>query len=127
MPVTSAQCFIGAGRYPESGILLNYNDDDYSQAYGQSKEIFETLTKNDTLQPYTTENYFRSSNDGHNIGYNVHSFDIRDQKNFESGHLVKVEFKHDGVVPDGIYGYALALTERLVSISSDGHRMFDLS
>ena len=29
--VTSAQCIIGTGKYPDSGILLNYNDDDYSQ------------------------------------------------------------------------------------------------
>ena len=29
--VTSAQCIIGTEKYPDSGILLNYNDDDYSQ------------------------------------------------------------------------------------------------
>ena len=30
-PVTSAQCIIGTEKYPDSAILLNYNNDDYSQ------------------------------------------------------------------------------------------------
>ena len=48
--VTSAQCIIGTEKYPDSGILLNYNDDDYSQGYGQIKEAFKALTKDDLLQ-----------------------------------------------------------------------------
>ena len=38
--VTSVQCIIGTEKYPDSGILLNYNDDNYSQGYGQIKEAF---------------------------------------------------------------------------------------
>ena len=57
----------------------------------------------------------------------IYIFYIRYQKSFESGQSVKVEFKIDGVVPAGIYGYDLVLTNRLVSISSDGQRMFDLA
>ena len=125
-PVTSAQCIIGTEKYPDSGILLNYNDDDYSQGYGQIKEAFRALTKDNILQPYISEHDFRSSNDGNNIGYNIYAFDIRYQKNFESSQPIKVEFKFDGVVPAGIYGYALVLRNRLISISSDGQRMFDL-
>ena len=34
-PVTSAQCIIGTEKYPDSCILLNYDDGDYSQVYGQ--------------------------------------------------------------------------------------------
>ena len=45
---------------------------------------------------------------------------MRDQKNFESGQSVIVAFTLDGVVPSAIHGYALVLTNRLVSISSDG-------
>ena len=125
-PVSTAQCIIGTEKYPDSAILLNYNDDDYSQGYGQIKEAFKALTKDDILQPYISEHDFRSSNDGNNIGYKIYAFDIRYQKNFESSQPIKVEFKFDGVVPAGIYGYALVLTNRLISISSDGQRMFDL-
>ena len=35
--VTSVQCIIGTENYPDSAILLNYNDDDYSQGYGLIK------------------------------------------------------------------------------------------
>ena len=126
-PVTSAQCIIGTEKYPDSGILLNYEDDDYSQRYGQIREAFKALTKDNILQPYISEHDFRSSNDGNNIGYNIYAFDIRYQKNFESSQPIKVEFKFDGVVLVGIYGYALVLTNRLISTSSDGQRMFDLN
>ena len=125
--VTSAQCIIGTEKYPDSGILLNYNDDDNSQGYGQIKEAFKALTKDNFLQQYISEHDFRSSNDGNNIGYNMYAFDIRYQKNFESSQPIKVEFIFDGVVPGGIYGYALVLTKTIISISSDGQRMFDLN
>ena len=130
MPVTTDQCISGTEKYTDSGILLNCNDDDYCQGYGQIKEVFRTLIKDDTLQPYISEDDFRSSivgNDGNEIGYNIHAFDIRYQKNFESGQSVKVEFNFIGFIPAGIYGYALVLTNRLLSISSDGQRVFDLT
>ena len=125
--MTSAQCIIGTEKYPENSILLNYNDDDYSQGYGHFKETFKALTKDNLLQSYISDADFRSSNNGDNIGYNIYVFDIRYQKNFESSQPIKVEFKLDGVNPAGIYGYALVLTNRLISISSDGQRMFDLT
>ena len=33
-PVTSAQCIIGTEKLLDSGTLLNFDDDEYSQAYG---------------------------------------------------------------------------------------------
>ena len=70
LPVISAQVVIGTERYPDTGILLNYNDDDYSPGYGQVKEVFKAPTKGNILQQYISEDGFRSSNDGDNIGYN---------------------------------------------------------
>ena len=130
LPVISAQVVIGTERYPDTAILIIYNDDDYSQdysqGYGQIKEAFKALTKDDILKPFITEDDFRSSNEGNNIGYNIYAFDIRYQKNFENAQPVKVEFKFSENVVAGIYGYALVLTNKLISISSDGQRMFDL-
>ena len=125
LPVISAQVVIGTERYPDSATLLNYDDDDYSQGYGQIKEAFKALTKDDILQPFITEDDFRSCNEGNNIGYNIYAFDIRYQKNFETAQPVKVEFKFSENVPARIYG--LVLTNRLISISSDAQRMFDLT
>ena len=127
LPVISAQVIIGTERYPDSGILLNYDDDNYSQAYGLIKEAFRALTKDDILQPYISENDFRSSNNNNDIGYNIYAFDIRYQKNFENAQPIKVEFKFSENIDAGIYGYALVLTNRLISITSDGQRMFDLA
>ena len=126
LPVISAQVVIGTERYPDSGILLNYDDDDSSQGYGQIKDAFRALTKDDLLQPNITEDDFRSSNKGNNIGYNIYAFDIRYEKNFENAQPVKVEFKISENIPAGIYGYALVLTNKLISITSDGQRVFDL-
>ena len=125
-PVTTAQCIIGTEKNPDSAILLNYNGDDYSQGYGLIKEAFKALTKDDILQPYLSENDFKSSIDGDNIGYNLYVFDVRYQKNFESAQPIKVEFKFFENIPAGIYGYALVLTTNLVSISSHGQIYFDL-
>ena len=127
LPVISAQVVIGTERYPDSVILLNYDNDDYSQGYGLIKEAFKALTKDDILQPYISENDFRSSNNNNDIGYNIYAFDIRYQKNFENAQPVKVEFKFSENIDAGIYGYALVLTNRLISITNDGQRMFDLA
>ena len=48
LPVISAQVVIGTERYSDSGILINYDDDEYSQGYGQIEEAFKTLTKDST-------------------------------------------------------------------------------
>ena len=127
LPVTSCQCVIGTEKYPDAGISLNYDDDDYSQGYHQIKEAFRALTKADILQPYISEENFRSSNAPANgVGYNLYVFDIRYQKNYTAFQPIKVENKFDGVVPNNVNGYALVLTNKLVSISSDGQRHFDL-
>ena len=124
--VTSAQCMIGTEKYSDSGILLNYDDDDYNQGYGQIKEAFRALSKDDILQPYISDNDYRSSNNNDDFGYNLYVFDTRYQKNFENAQPIKVEFKFDQPIPVGIYGYALVLTNKKISISSDGQRHFDL-
>ena len=91
LPVISAQVVIGTERYIDSSILLNYDDDDYSQGYGLIKQAFKALTKDNIIHPYKSEDDFRSSNEGNNFGYNIYAFDIRYQKNFENAQPVKVE------------------------------------
>ena len=76
--VVSAQCIIGTKKYPDAGILLNYDDDNYSQGYHQIKEAFRALTKDDILQPYISEEDFRTSNVRiADVGYNLYLFDIK--------------------------------------------------
>ena len=127
LPVTSCQCVIGTENYPDGGILLNYDDDDYAQGYHQINEAFKALTKDDILQLYISEEDFRSSNAAANdVGYNFYVFDIRYQKFYTASQPIKVEFKFDGVVPNNVNGYALVLANKLVTIGRDGQRHFDL-
>ena len=127
LPVVSAQCIIGTESYPDADILLNNDDDDYSQGYSQIKEAFRALTKDDILQPYISDDDFRSSIiRADDVAYNIYVSDIRHLKNFTNSQPIKVYFKFDGIVPNDINGYALVLPNKLVSISSDGNRHFDL-
>ena len=127
LPVVSAQCVIGTEKYPDAGILLNYDDDDYAQGYHEMREPFEALTKEDILQPYISEEDFKSSNVAANdVGYNIFVIDIRYQKNYTASQPIKVEFKLDDAVPNIVIGFALVLTNKLVSISSDRQRHFHL-
>ena len=112
MAVTSAQCTIGTEKYPDAGILLIYDDDDYILGYGFIKEAFRALTKDDILQPYISDDDFRSSNAGIEICHKLCVFDIRYQQDFTAPQPMKIEFKFDGVVPNDINGYALVLTNK---------------
>ena len=127
LPVVSAQVITGTEKYPDACILLNYDDDDYSQGHAQTKEAFRALTKYDILQKNLSDDNFRSSNvRADDIGYNSYVFDTRCRQEFTASQPNLVKFKFDGVVPNDINGYTLVLTNKLVSTSSDGQRHFDL-
>ena len=49
LPVTSAQAIIGNEKNPDTGNLLNFDDDDYSQGYHQIEEAFSALTDDNML------------------------------------------------------------------------------
>ena len=105
LPLVSAQAIVSTEKYPDAGIFLNYNDDDYSQWYSQIKEAFRALTKDHILQPYIRHDNFRTSNVGaDDVGYILYVFYIRYQKNFIKSQPIEVEFKFDGVVPNDING-----------------------
>ena len=115
------------GKKPDSGIFFNYDDDDYSQGYDQVEEVSRALTKDDILQPYVFDHVFRASNvRDDDVGCNLYVCDTRYQQTFTASQPIKVEIKIDGVVPNDVNGYALLLTNKLVSVSSDGQKHFDL-
>ena len=63
--------------------MLNYDDDDSSLGYGQIKEAYKSLPKDDFLQPYLTNVDFRSSDAGViEVRYNLYVFDVNYQQNF---------------------------------------------
>ena len=74
----------GTENYLDFAILVNCYDDNYSQGYGQIKEIFRALTRDDILKPYKSDENFRFSNDDNDIGYNLYVFDTKYQKKLET-------------------------------------------
>ena len=56
------------------------------------------------LQPYVSDNDFRSSDYGNDIGYKFYVFDIRYQKFLESAQPIERELKSSDIVPAGVYG-----------------------
>ena len=100
-----------------------YDDDDYNQGYAQIKEAFRASTKDDIPQLYLSDNDFRSSNVGvDDAGYIIFVFEVRFQQIFTASQRIEEEFKYNGVVPNDVNGYALVLTNKLISINN-----FDLS
>ena len=67
-PVTSADCIIGTAKSPDTAISLNYDDDVFSQRFGQIKGAFTALTKNDIFKPYISDIDFRSTSNDNDIG-----------------------------------------------------------
>ena len=131
-PLTIAQCNIGWEKYPHAGILLKYDDVDYSQGFVQIEEAIGALTKDYILSPCKSDQGFRSiivndaGEDEDTVDYILYVFDIRYQKTLEPAQPIKIEFIDSEDVSVGILGFALVLTNKLVSVSSDGQRHFDL-
>ena len=127
LPTVSAQCVIPIEKNPDGGIMLIYDDDDYSQSYAQIKEAFRVLTKYDILQPCISLDKIRFSNIRvDDVGYTFYVVDISSHQNYTAFQPIKAEFKFDGVGPNDISGYVLVLTNKLVSISSPGQQHFNL-
>ena len=84
------------------------------------------------LEQCTSDQDFGSLNgndageDNDSFDYNSYAFHKRYQKKLETAQPMKVDFKFSAKFPARFYGYALVLTNKLASISSDGQRHFDL-
>ena len=50
LTVSGAKCILGRGEHADAGSMINYDNDDISQRYGQIKEAFRALTIHDNLQ-----------------------------------------------------------------------------
>ena len=124
--VVNAQCIIGSEKFPDAGRICDYAIAKYLQAYGEIVSCFRHLAKNNILQPYFTQKDFVNSKnypDG-NPGYSLYVFDLRHHQDYSSAQPIKVRFDLRPAVPaaTNLIGYALLLTNSLVSVSSDGQK-----
>ena len=88
------------------------------------KEDFGALTKDDIILLFLFDHDFKISQiRADDVGYIFYVFDIQYQQTFQP---IKLELKFDRFVSSDINSYVLVLTNKIVSIGSDGQRYFDL-
>ena len=101
-----------------------YDQDSFSQAYGEIVSCFGQSTKDNTLQPCITQtdcttpdNYAAKTT----LGKNLYGFDERYHQDFATSQPIKVKFEFSSPfhAAKRLTGYALLLTIKILSNSSD--------
>ena len=122
--VVSAKCIIGTEKYTETGMKTDNAKQSHSQAYGELVSRFRQLSKANILQPFVSQNDLSRDEN-----FNLYVLDMRYQISFSSPPNVKVDFRFASgaahAVPVGLIGFALVLSDKLISISSDSQKHLD--
>ena len=120
LPISSGVCKIGSEKYPDDGIECDYDRDKYDQAYSEIENFYLLKSETNLLNPFIDLHKFRTN-------YNFYVFDLSKQKDKIASQPIRLEFKFNAAIDVAEYiAYALVLTPKLISISSDGQRHFDL-
>ena len=120
LPVSNAVCKIGSEKYPDDGIECDYDRDKYDQAYSEIENFYLLKSETNLLSPFIDIHKFRTN-------YKFFVFDLSKQKDNIASPPIRLEFKFNAAIDVADFiAYALVLTPKLISISSDGQRHFDL-
>ena len=120
LSVSNAVCKIGSEKYPDDGIECGYDRDKYDQAYSKIENFHILHSECNLLNPLIDLHKFRRS-------FNFYVFDLSKQKDQIASQPIRLEIKFNAAFGAADYmAYALVLTPKLISISSDGQRQFDL-
>ena len=118
--VSNAVCKIGSEKYPDDGKECDYDRDKYDQAYNEIENFYHLKSETNLLNPFIDLHKFRRSS-------NFYVFGLSKQKDQIASQPIRLEFKFNAAFGVADYiAYALVLTPKLISISSDGRRHFDL-
>ena len=92
----------------------------YREAYLKIENFYRLKSETNLLRPFFDLHKFRTN-------YNFYLFDISKQKDHIASQPIRLEFKFSAAIDVADYiAYAVVLTSKLISISSDGQRHFDL-
>ena len=120
LPISSGVCKIGSEKYPDDGIECDYDRDKYDQAYSEIENFYLLKSETNLLIPLIDLHKFRTN-------YNFYVFDLSKQKDNTASQPIRLEFKFNAAIDVADYiAYGLVLTPKLIRISSDGQRHFDL-
>ena len=118
LPISNVVCKIGSEKYPDDGIECDYDRDKCDQAY--SENFYQLKSETNLLNPFIDLHKFRTN-------YNFYVFDLSKQKDHIVSQPIRLEIKFIAAIDVADYiAYALVLAPKLISISSDGQRHFDL-
>ena len=120
LPIINAVCKIGSEKYPDDGIECDFDRDKDDRAYSEIENFYHLKSETNLINPFIDLHKFRKN-------YNFYVFDLSKQKDHIASQPIRLEIKFIAAidVADDI-AYALVLTPKLISISSDGQRHFDL-
>ena len=120
LPISNAVCKIGSEKYPDDGIECDYDRDKYDQANSEIENFYHLHSETNLLNPFIDLHKFRTK-------YPLFVFDLSKQKDQIASQPIRLEFKFNAAIDVANFvAYALVLTPKLISISSDGQRHFDL-
>ena len=120
LPISNAVCKIGSEKYPDDGKECDYDRDKYDRAYKEIENFYHLQNETNLLNPFIDLHKIRTN-------FNFYVFDLSKQNDHIASQPVRLEFKISAAIDVADYiAYALVLTPKLISISSDGHRHFDL-
>ena len=119
LSVSKAVCNIGSEKNPDDGIECGYDRDKYDQAYSKTENFHILHSECNLLNPLIELHKFRS--------FNFYVFDLSKQKDQIASQPIRLEMEFNAAFGAADYiAYALVLTSKLIRISSDGQRQFDL-
>ena len=119
LPISNAVCKIGSEKYSDDGIECDYDGDKDDQAYSEIKNFYHLKSETNLLNPFIDLHKFRTN-------YSFQVFDLSKQKDQIASQPIRRKFKFNAAIDVADYiAYALFLTPKLISISSDGQRHFD--
>ena len=124
LEVIEASCNVGTTRYPDNEFQVDFNRNKYNEPYNEIRRFYKDYIKDIKGEgpPYITFKDFKEL-------YNLWVFDLRAQKDNPSAQPIRVNFKFSAAFNHAANNYqavALVLTQKMISVSSDGQRMFDI-
>ena len=120
LDVIEASCTIGTVRYPDHEYQVDFERNKYNEPYNEIRRFYKDYIKGEG-SPYITFEDFKEL-------YNLWVFDLRAQKDNPSAQPISINFKfragYDAVATN--YQATALLTQKIISVSSDGSRQFDI-
>ena len=117
LDIIEASCQIGSVRYPEHEYQVDFNRNKYNEPYNEIRRFYKDYIKAEG-SPYITYKDFKEL-------YNLWVFDLRAQQDNPSAQPISVGFKFRAgydAVANNYQAIALVLTQKIISVSSDGYR-----